>query len=46
MSSLAIVDKGQVYASLGPIPNAHPQSRILSPDDRWAVMELFIREKD
>lgn len=45
MSSLAVVDKERVYSSLGPIPRAHSESRVLSPDDRWIVMELFIKEK-
>uniref|UniRef100_A0A7C2ZCL0 DNA-directed RNA polymerase subunit beta n=1 Tax=Ignisphaera aggregans TaxID=334771 RepID=A0A7C2ZCL0_9CREN len=45
MSSQAVVDKGKVYASLGPIPKAHVEHKILAPDDRWTVMELFIKEK-
>ncbi|MEM4682577.1 MAG: DNA-directed RNA polymerase subunit B [Ignisphaera sp.] len=45
MSSINIVNKENVYASLGPIPKAHIRSEILSPDDRWAIMELYIREK-
>ncbi|MEM0027911.1 MAG: DNA-directed RNA polymerase subunit B [Ignisphaera sp.] len=45
MSSISILDKGDVHASLGPIPQPHPQSKILSPDDRWAIIEAFIKEK-
>ena len=45
MSSISILDKSGVHASLGPIPQPHPQSKILSPDDRWAIIEAFIKEK-
>ncbi|MEM1841668.1 MAG: DNA-directed RNA polymerase subunit B'', partial [Ignisphaera sp.] len=45
MSSISISDKRRVHSSLGPIPLAHFESKILSPDDRWAIIELFIREK-
>ncbi|MEM1526237.1 MAG: DNA-directed RNA polymerase subunit B [Ignisphaera sp.] len=45
MSSLAIVDKENVYATLGPIPKAHQEPKTLSSDDRWTIMELFVKEK-
>ncbi len=45
MSSISIVDKEAVYATKEPIPVSHPVSKILSPDDRWAIIEAFIKEK-
>lgn len=45
MSSVAISDKAEVHASLGPIPVSHPRKEaLLSPDDRWLLFEAFIRE--
>lgn len=45
MSSISISDRKQVHSSLGSIPSAHFESKILSADERWAIIELFIREK-
>ncbi len=46
MSSIAILEKENVKASLGPLPRAHPAPHPeLSHDDRWAVMEAFLRER-
>jgi len=45
MSSISILNKQSVHASLGPIPQSHPESKIISADDRWAIIEAFIKEK-
>lgn len=45
MSSISISDRKQVHSSIGPIPSAHFESEFLPSDDRWIIIELFIREK-
>jgi DNA-directed RNA polymerase subunit B len=45
LSSVSILPGEQISASIGPIPQAHVKSQILSPDDRWAIIEKFIKER-
>ncbi len=46
MSSVSVIDKKSVHASLGPLPRAHPESVPELPnEDRWILMEAFIRER-
>jgi len=46
VSSVAVVNKRNVHASLGPFPKAHPESvPELSNEERWILMEAFIRER-
>jgi len=46
LSSSPVFDRSSITASTGPIPSAHPpQYPQLTHDDRWTLMEAFIREK-
>ncbi len=46
MSSSPIFDRSSIKASLGPMPVSHPPEHPeLSHEDRWALMEAFIKEK-
>jgi DNA-directed RNA polymerase subunit B len=45
MSSIAVVGGEKIHSSTGPIPLAHPESKLLRSDDRWVVIEAFIKEK-